>query len=286
MKLQSEDLLKDLELIGLSKLQASVYLTLYVLKEAPANTVAEVAQIHRAEAYRILKELTRIGAVEQVISHPVRYRAKDPNETLENLLAPFTQQLSQLKAVRSRILTRLSKLPSLKGGADFYDGFEQLGGNQALKRMKTMIDNASCEIRSAAVVSQDPFMLTKSFYKAVEGRNVKAKVLLNFSRRDLEAMKRLKRSERIVRKYSDKVYSRYLIVDGKEIVFSSAPTVDSREVFLYTKNQRFIEHYSRSFELLFNDGTPIDEHIQTLADQPTPDNTERITKTKQYRVEG
>lgn len=272
MKLQSEDLLKDLELIGLSKLQASVYLTLYVLKEAPANTVAEVAQIHRAEAYRILKELTRIGAVEQVISHPVRYRAKDPNETLENLLAPFTQQLSQLKAVRSRILTRLSKLPSLKGGADFNDGFEQLGGNQALKRMKTMIDNASCEICSAAVVSQDAFMLTKSFYKAVDGRKVKAKVLLNFSRRDLEAVKRLKRSERIVRKYSDKVYSRYLIVDGKEIVFSSAPTVDSREVFLYTRNQRFIEHYYRSFELLFNDGTPIDEHIQTLADQPTPDN--------------
>ncbi|MCL4437036.1 MAG: hypothetical protein M1387_10040 [Thaumarchaeota archaeon] len=268
MRLQSEDLLKDLELIGLSKLQASVYITLHVLKEAPANTVAEITQIHRAEAYRILKELTRMGVVEPVISHPVRYRAKGPNEALKSLLDPFTQHLSQLREARSRILTKLAKMPSLNDGTDFDNGFEMLVGSQVIKRMEMMIDNASCEICSAAVISQDALLLRESFNRAVEGRGVSAMVLLNFTKRDLEAVKHLKRSGRIVMRYSDKVYSRSLIVDGKEIVFSSAPTVDSRDVFLYTRNQRFIEHYSRSFDLLFKDGIPIDEYIETLADKP------------------
>ncbi len=267
MKL-SEDLLRDLELIGLSRLQANVYVTLHVLKEAPANTVAEVLQIHRAEAYRILKELIKLGAVEQIISRPARYRAKEPKEALQNLLAPFIQQLSQLKSTKTRIIARLDRLPLLDNGAEFDDGFELLGAAQALKRMRAMLDKASCEICISAVVSQYALLLTEPFSRAIDTRKVRARILLNFDRRDLEAVKRLKRSERIVRRYSDKVYSIYLVVDGKEIIFSSAPTLDSREVFLYTRNLRFIEHYSRSFELLFKDGAPIDKHIQTLARQP------------------
>jgi sugar-specific transcriptional regulator TrmB len=71
---------------GISMQQTKVYLILCKFEKATVNTIAKTAQIDRAEVYRVIPVLHRLGLVTEIIDSPIAYRATPPEEAFKILL--------------------------------------------------------------------------------------------------------------------------------------------------------------------------------------------------------
>ncbi len=257
---------------GLTCLQARVYVSMYLLGEAPVKKIVDKCQMHRTEVYRVIKELESIGAIVPVLSRPIRYRATPPEELLKLLLVPQLNHLAQLTDAKKEILDWLEGQKSANGlNERCNDGFEVLRGKHVLSRMREMMENTSKEIlyESQAHRYGVQSRLLGAFNKAVE-RGVRAKGVVNFSNEDLEAIKQLKTHRLIERKHNENIYSWMMITDRQEMIFGSAPTPLPDEEFIYTRNQKFIQHSIKRFEKQFETSTPLENRIRELSRTQTP----------------
>ncbi len=82
--------------LGLTYLQAVVYLTLVKLGKAEAKTLSVAANVARADVYRVMASLEEIGLAEKIIANPTAYQATSLQEGYEILLKNKQEELSQL----------------------------------------------------------------------------------------------------------------------------------------------------------------------------------------------
>lgn len=72
----NEDLsVQTLERLGLTKLQAKIYLASCCLKKSAVSKISALAKIARPDVYRVLPSLEELGLVRRVISNPTQYEA-------------------------------------------------------------------------------------------------------------------------------------------------------------------------------------------------------------------
>ncbi len=84
--LSPDDAVKTLVNLGLTILQAKVYLALAKIGTSTGKTTAKAAKVASQDVYRVLGELQERGLVEKVISKPSLYRAISVSEGLAILL--------------------------------------------------------------------------------------------------------------------------------------------------------------------------------------------------------
>jgi sugar-specific transcriptional regulator TrmB len=70
-----EEHIETLEKLGLTSLQARIYLTILTLHRANVGKISNDAEIARPDVYRVLPTLEKIGLVKKVLSTPVIYEA-------------------------------------------------------------------------------------------------------------------------------------------------------------------------------------------------------------------
>ena len=145
------------------------------------------------------------------------------------------------------------------------DGYELLKGSNVISKGAACCDKAQYEIFYKISDLKDIVhtALAKSFYKAID-RGVTAKGVINVTSENLEIVERLGRSKLLERRHNGGVYSWLLIVDKKEAIFGVAPTPLADEDFLYTQSQKWIDHLTKTFELIFESSTPLKERIKEL----------------------
>lgn len=81
----SEDA-KILTRLGLTTLQAQVYLTLAKMDKATIKTLSSIAQIDRANVYRVLIRLQELNLVEKLLTSPINFKALPVDEGVKMLL--------------------------------------------------------------------------------------------------------------------------------------------------------------------------------------------------------
>ncbi|HSV49082.1 MAG TPA: helix-turn-helix domain-containing protein [Candidatus Acidoferrales bacterium] len=77
---------ETLEKLGLTQLQAKIYLTTVTLQRATAGKIATIANVARPDVYRILPSLEKIGLLRKVITTPSMYEATPLKEGCDILL--------------------------------------------------------------------------------------------------------------------------------------------------------------------------------------------------------
>jgi sugar-specific transcriptional regulator TrmB len=85
MVVKEEDI-QLLKKLGLSGLQAKVYLTLLKTGKASANTVSTLSGTDRSDTYKTLLKLQNKGFISQTICFPRLYEAVPPHDAIEELL--------------------------------------------------------------------------------------------------------------------------------------------------------------------------------------------------------
>ena len=85
--------------IGLTKIQAKIYLTLLSLDEANARTLTRETNVPRQEVYRALDDLQKKGFIEKIIASPHKFKATPIDYALQILMIKHTQQCKETQAL-------------------------------------------------------------------------------------------------------------------------------------------------------------------------------------------
>jgi len=131
----NEELIKQVEDLGLSNKEARVYLANLMLGPAGVQQIADASGIKRVTTYVILEALVNLGLVSQS-SHAKKtlFNAEAP-DNLSRLLEKREQSLEDQKQHLQELLPQLTKLKTLPKDAPsvkFYDGLE---GVQTINKM-------------------------------------------------------------------------------------------------------------------------------------------------------
>jgi sugar-specific transcriptional regulator TrmB len=88
--------------LGLTHLQAKVYVALLSLKNATARSVQTFSSVARQDVYPVLSELEEKGLVEKVVAKPARFRSIPIKDAISVLTQKRDEQTHQLrnKAIR------------------------------------------------------------------------------------------------------------------------------------------------------------------------------------------
>lgn len=93
-------ILDELSKYGLTESQAKVYHAITRLGETPVPPIAKELHVHRAEIYRVLRELGEKGIIKERKGRPILFTALPPEEALKTLLK---QQQKKTEYLRRRL---------------------------------------------------------------------------------------------------------------------------------------------------------------------------------------
>ncbi|MCW4053298.1 MAG: hypothetical protein NWE84_00040 [Candidatus Bathyarchaeota archaeon] len=100
---------KDVETLvalGLTTLQAKIYLALLRLGETSIAPLSKTTNIARQEIYRVIKELQDQGLAEKVLAKPIRYKAELMEEAVSNLLLRINEENVRSNSKAMQLLER------------------------------------------------------------------------------------------------------------------------------------------------------------------------------------
>jgi sugar-specific transcriptional regulator TrmB len=104
--LSKDELTQTLLNLGLTVLQAKVYLALDRVGAATGRATAKEANIAPADIYRVLSELYEKGLIEKILAKPNRHRAIPIKQGISILLERRENQTSELKKIMLKVTER------------------------------------------------------------------------------------------------------------------------------------------------------------------------------------
>jgi sugar-specific transcriptional regulator TrmB len=89
--------------------QAKVYIALNKMEQATVKTIAVAAQMNRAEVYRVIPKLQKLGLVKKIISTPIAFRAVPLSEGFAILLEHNTEKHRKIQLLTQQFLRNSEK---------------------------------------------------------------------------------------------------------------------------------------------------------------------------------
>src|SRR5512135_972975 len=90
--------------LGLTIVQAKVYMALLKSESSTIQTIANHSHIARTDLYRITHELEKKGLIERILAHPTQYKPVPITEALPILLQRKNQENSELQTRALKLL--------------------------------------------------------------------------------------------------------------------------------------------------------------------------------------
>ena len=131
--------------LGLTALQAKVYIAVLNSGEVTAKQIAASARIDRPDTYRVIGSLVQQGFIEKEVGYPIRFKATPVGEVTEVLLGRKQQEILETGKKASEILRQFqNKIPRTENcecGNIFYN---LLPGNHRVidKASKRIIESS------------------------------------------------------------------------------------------------------------------------------------------------
>ena len=127
--------------LGLTVLQAKVYLSLVQTGKTKVKTISQTAKVSRPDVYRTLARLQDLGLVEKEIVNPVKFKSIPIETALEMLLESKKSKYIELKTKSEQLLKRLNVNQALENTRKSAE-FVLVPSKQALiKKMQDATDN-------------------------------------------------------------------------------------------------------------------------------------------------
>ncbi|MCW4047011.1 MAG: hypothetical protein NWE99_05560 [Candidatus Bathyarchaeota archaeon] len=95
--------------LGLTPLQAKVYVALINLENPTANATAKLSKVARQEVYRITNELVEMGIVSRILTTPTKFQPLPLSETVSFLLKRRMKKTSELQAKAREIMKKATE---------------------------------------------------------------------------------------------------------------------------------------------------------------------------------
>ncbi|NLE04651.1 MAG: hypothetical protein GX638_07605, partial [Crenarchaeota archaeon] len=100
------DEIQLLSQLGLTGRQAKVFVTLTKVKEESIQNIAANTKMDRANVYRTISELEKLGVVEKIIAVPALYKAISMRDIISTLLDNKQKEYLDIKEKTKEILKK------------------------------------------------------------------------------------------------------------------------------------------------------------------------------------
>ncbi len=152
---------------GLSEYESRAYIALVALGTSSATFVAEVAQIPRTSAYKVMGGLERKGLVKPKQGRPRSFTAEDPAEVSKRLMADAEQTFAKIAYFKDTLSQR--GVPQLV--------YTIMGKDRVLEKIGEMLDKSERNfVMSTPIISKIHHPLSRQFSNALS-RDVKITVI-------------------------------------------------------------------------------------------------------------
>ncbi|WP_309492215.1 helix-turn-helix domain-containing protein [Candidatus Hecatella orcuttiae] len=264
----------ELTQFGLTLLQAKVYVGLLQLGKSSASQIAKTVNMHKAEAYRVLRELEKLELAEASLGRPITFQPVHPRKALTRLLSQLSSKMKSLSAKKRELSLWLSSIPKRSVVEEKeHVRFELISEQAGNKRIASMLKRAKKEflfVTPVELLGTYISMLDGATLRGLMRRGVKVKGILEvkqFTDRFLNHLMGLvKRYQRVVDlRHSDDLASRLTICDGKELLVGAQVKPGMGERFdLWTNSPSYIAITKRFFDEMWVDSVPMGERVQEL----------------------
>ena len=226
MIVKEEFLSKLRQFFGLNLYEVRIWTALLSRGVSTAGELSDIGNVPRSRAYDVLESLEKKGFVMMKLGKPIKYLAVDPKEVVERVKKLLVQnanlkvkKLDELKG--NDVLNELNTLH--KQGIEFIEPSDLSGAIRGRHNLYThlelMVKNAQ---KSVTLVTTSKGILRKvealkSELERLNKKGVKIRIAAPVNKETLAAIKDVSKIADV--KDVGKLDSRFVIVDGKEIMF-------------------------------------------------------------------
>jgi sugar-specific transcriptional regulator TrmB len=231
LPLGSEDT-KTLTDLGLTRLQARVYLALVKNQKIKASLLAKISEVPRPDIYRTLEQLQDMGLVEKEITSPIKYNAISPDIVIPMLMDQRTQKNYEIGRRSLKLLDKLKNQKSIQINKEstfvFVPSKESL-----MNRLEKAIDSSEYCIdilTSCRRLTLACYHLLDSLQNAWD-RGVKGRALINIEEpHQLEEIRKSWRPPNAAIKFLNSVPKTVMAkYDDKQVFFFIKPQAEFKE---------------------------------------------------------
>lgn len=153
--------------LGLSEYEARAYVALVALGSGTANNVAEIAQLPRTSAYKVMKSLEAKGFAHSKEGRPVSFSPVDPSDASSRLVSEVRESFEKLASVKNVLSER--GVPQLV--------YTVMGRDRVLEKIGEMLDRAE----HTFIISSPSFTVLRrrlgKKFSAASSRGVRVKAI-------------------------------------------------------------------------------------------------------------
>jgi sugar-specific transcriptional regulator TrmB len=241
--------------LGLTILEAKVYLALVKQNEASAKTISKASKVSQPDVYRILTKLENRGLIERIIALPSRFKATPADEGFALLL----QRRDNQSAILHKKATEL--VQSLRGDGIKTNAFQEepaqfiLVPGVHVHRIKNAVDNAQKSV--LCFTSLEMFrkvrFVTEDVWKRGVKRGTKFQFLIGKPHDEkvvLELDPTLKNNDLFETKFIRASLPCMILIDDKEIFLRTEMNLDAP--VLWSNNHFIVGIIEKYFETMWS----------------------------------
>ena len=258
--MKNEDRIETLSKLGLSTIQARIYLSLIQSGPSTAKSLAATMETSRPDMYRVIGTLHRDGVIEKLMTKPAVFKAAPANQLIEILLNRKAEAQNELVKKSDELISDLLRNQTQKEIHEPGIDFVIIQGKDAtFKRLKEGLLNAQSSIH--VVTSKKRFSEAviefHKLYKLALKRGVKIFLATDSHVPQKKAFKIVQSLEKYPNfkiKFFDETPSTVVAVfDNKEAYSTmSANTNIDANASMWSRNISFVELVQSYFEKKWN----------------------------------
>jgi sugar-specific transcriptional regulator TrmB len=260
----------ELTAYGLSLNQAKIYLALLRLGRGKASDVSRLSKVPRAEVYRVVDKLQKMGLIEATLERPVMFQPVRPDKLVEILLNNLTEKMAKLTEKRDKIISDLKPLEGKVEREERIYFCTIVGRRATLEKAIEMCNEAKEEIlymvsglglRQVAV-----YGLLEAFQQRVSA-GVRVRVISEIQESNLRESKLFLNICEL--RHADQLTARIMLVDHTQAMVGVSIKEDlslnvKEHIELWTNNPGFISIMDRFFQELWSNATGAKARIQSI----------------------
>lgn len=262
MIVKEEFLSKLRRFFGLNLYEVRIWTALLSRGVSTAGELSDIGNVPRSRAYDILETLEKKGFAMMKLGKPIKYIAVEPKEVVERvkklIRKDAEENVQKLKELGTTdVLKELEVLH--KQGIEFIEPTDLSGAlrgrSNIYTHMETMLKSAQ---KSVTIVTTSKGIVRKiealkPVLEKLKSKNVKIRIATGITKDNVGLLKDISRVAEV--KHINKPEARFVIVDGKELMFMALNDDEvhpSYDVGIWVNTPYFANALQNMFEPTWN----------------------------------
>ncbi len=287
-KVSQEKVLNTLVSLGLTRLDAKVYILLAKGGPIKARDATKALKISKQRLYPVIKNLQSKGIVNSTLERPARFSAVEFEKVLDTFLKAKMEQAQRIRQNMDELLSDWQSIAIAESDSSPAKFTVIEGRSYVYSKIQHMIQDTREKLSFVATVPSlaraDQFGLFDAAFNHPSKSKIQFKFLTELSEQNVNVLKALMKKKpnadfNIEGRTPDlalKLCPRMVIRDEEETVFFIDPrkgevTREQDDVCLWTNCKSLVQAFSAMFDELWHNATDIERKIIEIeTGKPTP----------------